>query len=258
MSGFVNNLITRHTEASNKITPRLPGIFEPARLHIQELSGNDFANTKVEPASDPMTMLAPGQIEKASETMQQKNEHNILAKSDATKNFERQERGETNNQPEKKIRYPDKAMDETLKTPIDSSLPDNDSKASNTTVEISGDNLHKAVTRIAKQSISNEEKNSRPGTLMNYEPGINQKINAPVIDPRPIATMGQYVPSYLRPDSSFHEGGSNSTSVIKISIGRIEVKAVSAPAVKPNNDAKVQKPKMSLEDYLAKRNDNKS
>ena len=251
MSGFADNLITRHTGISNKITPRLPGIFEPVRLPTQNLSRIDFANTEIETGNDPITAQSSGQSRKIPVPLDEEKTHGVSISAEKRKEFEEQESGtinvrsegrklnveNTNLFPNEMVNEPPRDEDAAKSTNI--FFTANELKMSGRTSEIPGEGQRRNDIQISKDSIFKEK-----------ELPFANRMN--------VMFGKQDVPSPLSSDMPFNEQLSNSTSVIKISIGRIEVRAVSSPVVKQHNDAKTQKPKMSLEDYLAKRNNNKS
>lgn len=78
------------------------------------------------------------------------------------------------------------------------------------------------------------------------EPAAPQPILKPVLTPQPISVVSQGVAAQPQ-QAQEHE------SVVEIHIGRIEVRALTPPTPPPAVRAALSKPKMSLDDYLLRR-----
>jgi hypothetical protein len=80
------------------------------------------------------------------------------------------------------------------------------------------------------------------------EPVPSQPILKPVLTPQPISVISQ---GAVAPPQQAQEH----ESVVEIHIGRIEVRALTPPTPPPAGRATLSKPKMSLDDYLLRRED---
>jgi hypothetical protein len=252
MTGFISRMLTRHSSPQNIILPRLPGKYESTTGTTQNLFENDLGTSDI----------------------------------NATHNSE--EIGNNGFIPQDKEALPDKSKTSTIKP---SHATFQTSFLAEPTAEISknegtvfpNDNNPGSQSIIPKFSIADTEQNS--DGVVNYKLSNNHKSNeknavdnkaiisstsklfASAVSEKveelkeksffqiqqPLFTALPKLPNGVTPITST-EG--NQQPVIKVHIGRIEIKAINQP---PSNDTQtkksnVNKPAMSLDDYLKKRN----
>lgn len=240
MNGFISNIISRQVNIDNNIKPRLPGQFEPLNFEpasSTELISNQLKNIHQGTAE----IINDAVIRPAMNTISDdisSSPGNVTKNTVASSIIPGKEKEAEITHPgivRKKLLLSDEQLQENITV--------NDSSSSTS---------------------PGEEGNLRENSFMEDQPSLikkakkEQEENAQkkyVIQPSFVNTRHQIFKN-ITSGYSFSEGGGqiNTSPVIKVSIGRIEVRAVPpANPVKVNRDT-IQKPKMSLEAYLQKRN----
>lgn len=262
MNDYINNLVSRHTEPAMNIQPRLTGMFESSYsehsllpvaeqitlvpeeskqtiempgLHINDTNPAQpfienpqepllFDDKKKQPPADPVT-VSPGKNKVLTE---------VLSPSPLKQQLE----------PVQEMALPEKKM-----------VDEEQSLQSHTTLVVNKDFHYELINQLAKDINPGRENVPaiKPGDI---DPVINDEKNKfvkesgqllfPPVQPV-LRTSGNAVEAIF----NYHEG----SSVIKVSIGRIEVKAISSESkvAKPNVE-RSSHPAMSLDEYLKKRN----
>ncbi len=283
MNGFISNILSRHTDTVANIIPRLPAKFEP--VNFPAANSTEAFSVRTE-ANHPFNIVQPN-IESSIEnkkvadinpgkstTMVNSsivNDQNIQPINNNNTVFNKSSNtGQTSNI--KNIIPADKEVDENING-------ENISKVQRSVFnEIKTGNQFKEKPlpeNFDEQELTGKVwMNKQPMTLngkddMGDEHGSRSEKN--II--KPVTTNGNHFlekvkhvqgglikPSIqnlnagVNPNTLMAQGEQNMSSVIKINIGRIEVRAVTAPAPVKINRPVLQKPRLSLDEYLKNRN----
>jgi len=276
MGSFIKSLISRHIEHGKKVTPRLRGRFEPMDIAANSLSA-DLAESR-ENQVDQIPAHDAGS--KGGKDMIKESPGRSIAEIKPVTPFHL-------DSPEKKDENEDHP--ETGNQSIRPAIPHrfHPVEEMSGTAPVSMKSMNEPGPVNITQVISPKENPviiKREGIILNEEPELNREAEKepdlssavlPVISnaPEPLSPGELKMPNG-RPGGAFgeppgaisrqiiriDEGPANdqqdvmSTSVIKVTIGQINVRAVSPPppvaAPKPRE---AQKPSLSLEDYLKQR-----
>ena len=265
MTGFISRIISRHAHPQNNIVPRLPGRFESAAGVTQNLFENDFGNSDIGSTANPDNIGNNRHIrhtqDKAHESIDPANEDNSAVLLDKNK------------------ASAVKVSNTNLQTP---SIP---KPAAINKLERSvmpNEDVLVHQTIIPKLSTADNEHNSN--TTVNDTPSHNYNIQEMnIIDNAAISAGSlQFIAPVTSKERSIKESTSlqiqqplsatpslqpnitapliseraNQQPVIKVHIGKIEIKAINQPSANEvrTKSSNANKPAMTLDDYLKKRN----
>jgi hypothetical protein len=274
MKGYINNIMSRSTQPKLNISPRLPGVFEhnystPASLHEEQdmpattiteetpVKNEQPFKVKEQPTEINKTNKASLNNEKDDPVREQKP----IVKQNSTAVFA--EKPFAHFQPDEyplnaaenlseqwmplknEIKQPGFTEEKELVFPFANDKPVVNPFQQNIQYSLTEDDQFKKESPLLKEQVINTIYSDNQTVQYNNSLLVAEvnHSHSPVL-PKENST-GAMV--------NYHEG----TSVIKVSIGRIEVKAVATPSkpVKAAAGTALQS-KMSLEDYLKKRNGN--
>jgi hypothetical protein len=290
MNRFISNILLRHTDAAVNIMPRLPGKFEPAPVLAANFSSDiengegtwagrsqafsetntvekkeTFLNRVASTSSQnlPVTEGRHGLHlnEEVARTQEDKNPDqasevkNIFAPAKDSQPYNEIIIDKTGNQEETEL----PGIKPVLTTQVTKKLTGNNTGLQVTTNRLmidtlpNADNftagkedpLHQNIA-ILRQKIKKQEP-EKAGNMAN-----EAKLFAPVMA-RPLINNMQ---GGTFPKASNETGEQPMSSVVKVSIGRIEVRAVAAAAPVKVNRSVLQKPNLTLDEYLKRRNGN--
>jgi hypothetical protein len=249
MNGFIQNIIDRHMSTLGNISPRLPGRYEPAGT-MGDLTGivlgsysdrqpetnfiNEEKTTSRQPA-DPVGATKPpdptGRINsKTRDNELPDTEFSIDRIPFAQKNFDidTEHPGKEYGHAENKFSH---------RMPPEELINDDDKKPER---KMDKEYIPVEATSIISPLIRTPSREDEKDLDRSVRSFGSQKQTE---NTRPLF-LRQHVDS----------GPGNKTPVIKISIGRIEVRAISGTAPVKAKREPEKKPKISLDEYLNKRN----
>ena len=251
MSGFIDSIVTRFSGAENIISPRLPGKFESSYHDESNLA--EEARPSVVPNEQTSTRTDHyGGVGSSVDTGSNRlNNIGSRAGSDLQANDfsfvnDSKQQGSIANTSENDHQQSGGSQKENHANRF--ILPSQIDKANKG--ELYNVTEHQQI--IEKSS---DNAVMFPGLVSRLAENEKQRgeIHKPLISPIVAAPSRRSNEDIA--DLNFQkEVGHNEASVIKISIGRIEVRAIPVTNVTKVKDHSAQKPKMSLEEYLQKRN----
>ena len=283
MNGFINNILRRHTDAVAGIMPRLPGKFEPVNFPVANSTEDFSAKTE---ASQPFNVIQ-GITETGIENKRATNSNS--GKSTPTANSSIA--NDQNIQPPNNNTRPFNESTNNGQGSIIKNIIPVDKDAGE---KITGENIFKVEKSVfneikpanqfkEKPPVENFDEQELAGkVLMNVQPGRSNKndgneheqdspVKKNIIKPatkkeshlledsKPLQA-GLIKPSIQNLNAGVNHNASpvlreqSMSSVIKVSIGRIEVRAVTSAAPVKVNSPVLQKPRLSLDEYLKNRN----
>ncbi|MEO6729691.1 MAG: hypothetical protein ABIN01_00610 [Ferruginibacter sp.] len=264
MSGFINHIIARHTNPVTAIRPRLPGKFE-----AQSINENiSFAK----PGIGDETRRQPEHNAGPSTTGQQES-FNFSLVSDTRKHNQPQDidpvfHSDHNEiDPEKKqVNNQHKNIDAGEKNePLSAEFNKNDlfkNSFFNNAGNLTGHELNENKMGLASPSLNKNNStpaftNAYPDSNIEAHRSLDQPSHGYLSSTNTPAISESHQQQNFNPSSS--QGSKlnqhyDQTPVIKVSIGRIEVRAITESTPAKSNRSTLQKPRMSLDDYLNKRN----
>jgi hypothetical protein len=277
MSGFIDHLILRHAAGEKTISPRLPGKFEPFIMPIKnpwrgeneliETTAPDFDMPGTPNRKDIVTNFAtdtnlgstqPGITSEPSETDKGQDQRKMFTLENNNASFFDQK---SIGQDREQSRFDLFQKEIKDHAPIDimagvQNINDRSTDPAPFPGITNGKNQIESVQSLQKLPEINP-------SLMNpaaVKHKSGKEFKATEVQKKfRVMPAKQNAPGTLQPGLRNPEQTSAGHTIIKISIGRIEVKAISSTkADKKTGDTKIPKPKMSLEDYLQKRNTSKS
>jgi hypothetical protein len=248
MKGFISRMTARHANPQNNIVPRLPGKFEGAGSLFNNLSDNEVAGSG-------NAITRQKNVYKNVSAANENNDKDITDenKASATK---------TNNQAAHIFTMP-LAGSETSEqdsfiiqnedaTPIAARENNDDKHANDFRSSVNIEYGERSPAGEKSALVSSSSLTFITSGIKQKKENIQEPIPSPDIKPLFTTSSKQHpdVPAY------FISGEANQQSVIKVHIGRIEIKAVNQqpPNEENTKSTSVRKPKMSLDDYLKKRN----
>lgn len=258
MSDFISSIVSRHAEALPAISPRLPARFEaqqpsmplwgesasfqsaielPESLRKSSVDMNPVSeNTISIVPSTNVTSDAGGQM--ASNEIELSQEHDNKEVFSMPSHF--------NNRDPIEVHVSDNPGNHLPF--LESIIPNNDTKAMMVNVPINEKN-EIVVNHVS--IITPQEKVSK-----------NENMSTPSIKPKKdIAAVGTNIfQNIVTPKNEPVISPLMNSTVVKVSIGRIEVKAISPGVTNQSKTSKSlpQQPRMSLDEYLKKRNTTES
>ena len=266
MTGYVSQLITRHADVSENVVPRLAGKFEPL-------------------ISQTQTSETPGEVVEQNDISAQ------VTTAPVVNTFQNSNAEKSGNNDLTPLAEPLTTSD-IVNIPATNILVNENSKVTHTDTERSAEKKgadHPIVSDLAKPSpvhiiespmFIEQKKEVSNNIIVTPRPGEKFKHNAdnndvnfllkienvdslpkesrnePISFPAANAFPEMHDRSRRNGDLHIQPPSRTAAPTIKISIGRIEVKAVNTPGPSRQSGAGQQKPKLSLEDYLRKRNGN--
>jgi len=245
VNGFINHILNRHLQPENNIKPRVPGRFETFTsakqnhegiivVESDESNGSNEAQTqnKNEGSFQKSSVDHEKKYDTSIETP--KNSRNVILDDLKKGPFEKKQETYKPDEPDSATADDNKGIpDSSLITPENLISADGRSHLIDTE-HIYSIHEHKVPFK-EKETASNQNSDARPLT---YYP---EKGKAPLLN------------NFYGHDDKLEK---NMPPAIKISIGRIEVRAIISPTPEKKNTISSQKPDMTLDDYLKKRKDN--
>jgi hypothetical protein len=287
MSRFLNNLLSRHLEPNNNIKPRVRGRFEPVNYGPGVFSGYDNEFSATDPALHPVTddtvqsvsLLQPfhpdfsgeqatipeqflpfGKLNEETEAVYREPSPLIRPRFSPIEENRTKQHGETENTANKRFSFADiqtyspVLRENTSDEEVQTRVPEEHFSQSNSESQTAGFLAKKTFARRKVSFIhldSGADETVKP-VLKKYNRDGFESNNGGVQGSLPQS-------SPLRQFDSSSVQGLHETShqpVIRVTIGRIDVRAVVQAASTPVKSTARAKPKLSLEDYLKQRNNN--
>lgn len=262
MNDYINNIVSRHAEPTMNIQPRLTGLFETSYSEHSLLPVAE--QTTVVPEEGKQTIESPGLyindtnqaqpfIEQPAEPFLFDDKKSQPLEDPVTVSPEKNKVVTEVLSPSPLKQQLDPVWE--MVTPEKKLVDKGESLQSHTTLVVNKEFHYELINQLAKDIDPGKENVPviKPGDI---DPVINDEKNKfekkagqllfPPVQPV-LRSSGNAVEAIF----NYHEG----SSVIKVSIGRIEVKAVSSEskATKPTVE-RSSRPTMSLDEYLKKRN----
>jgi hypothetical protein len=272
MNGFISHIINRHLGTENNIMPRVPGRFE---------SFNSFQQNAGE-----IKPLQSEEIE--TNSYQQTDRGNLKPLEKTGTNYGTNSspfealKVDKKDQEKSNFSMPDKAVDvfkepshfkENVSGKIEPPIIEENrifnTTISNSTVASSDtkENSNNISPKPKETSISQIERNNSPNivspfVVQNAERSYTQKKGDhnenPVLPIQSSFVLQNIKDTSVHQHAIFPESAEQKAQpIIKVSIGRIEVRAAVSSAPEKKNSNTAEKPTMSLDDYLKKRNGDK-
>src|SRR4030095_405669 len=287
MNGFINRLIDRHAVPEKNIKPRLPGIFEPLEFPGMKERSNWFETPETIgfQTSQNIAGISPGKTSEQEFENNQENKQDIGFYPDNVADSQKRNKDSkwTNYYQNKKNINTDEASGVGNDVEISNS---NNSDHRELYQADEQDIIYETTQgdRAIKFFIGENRKNFSPSyrrvleTEKNHLPEIrpssfnayNDIKEADLIRPNknlsPSSdnTYKSYYShlikfnNYSGSNRNFLESGVTERPVIKVTIVRIEVRSVISASPGNRTNHAEQKPKVSLDDYLKKRNNSQS
>ena len=281
MSGFINNILSRHTDTVASIIPRLPGKFEPVNFP----AGNAKENFSVVTESSQPFNVIQGITETGFENKK-------AANINSSQSIPPVNSGNSNDQNIQPVNNNNTVFSKRSNTgqtsiikniiPVDKDADENTDGENISKVQRSVFNELKSVNQFNSFVENFDDQELTGKILMNKQPGTSNikddigneqdsQIRKNVIKPasakrnNALEDAKLLQAALIKPSIQNLNAGANHnaspllreqtmTSVIKVSIGRIEVRAVTSAAPVKVNRPVLQKPRLSLDDYLKNRN----
>ena len=247
MKGFIQNIISRQINPAANTTPRLPGKFEPSNFNpgISTELFTPSTNTSYQESFDPVNTGNNNNI------VAQKNTNAFAAPVLSTEKITQH------------IHHP-KGPGINSVQKINIPVEHINAASLSTNIKNLSNNIPGKIKNDEEHIFSKHEQKGNEGMKTNiphhgsvkviesFKENLPGKKEFERQDGEPIyGTQNSNMPAGRLFSDVYN---TPSTPVIKISIGRIEVRAVSTASPINVTRETVQKPKMSLEEYLNKRN----
>lgn len=265
MNNFISNLISRHIAPANNVMPRLRGKFEAESNLSNTLPGDISSSVEnfTEPTAAAATLPPPPPISQ---------KHTGVEKKEQTFSFESEPDflNQNTDHPEIINDHPVKplniAVEEFTKEPVQNKTLKNDEVAD----PVPGKKNDQKENHLV---ITNYHKTANEEWVIKQENKKEKDVLFPV-EPKPIdpfignnefAISSHKQGGLLGEPPAFNHAKGNqhfvindsaedhSTPIIKVTIGQINVRAVTSPQVTAKKQQMVPKPTLSLEDYLKQR-----
>lgn len=275
MTGFIQNLIRRQTETAENVKPRVRGIFEPEVNSARIPSADDTAEFNIRAENAP-TLMVPGRGIFTSPMGAEPDglRGSIFTDTSAGKDPEKSFRNELSKGDDQKKEYkpsdlvikpaPGLSGEETQvnnpRVPDQQAIFTNRFKNEYEREDYIGANQTNFPSDPDQLSVTNYTPRSseagikpalKTAAISNYTPFANTRSASDGL-------LG--TPPGLRNFSNTDAGSLRKTETppaIKVTIGRIEVRAVSSPIPTTPMSKAAPKPTLSLDDYLQRRNERK-
>jgi len=241
MNGFISHIIQHHLQSESTIQPRLPGRFESFHA-AQNRDGVDMAesdgfstspnqktnNSENNLIENPIfkNQISPVDSGNLSDEMKAKN--GLFPKPESTAM-------DANNSNPFEV-YTDQAARRSM---ADRAIDSDERVRGNLIRDINSNIFVRENTNLS----------DRNGNLLN-EPARPKSPSSLVFEKNRGSSANQQAVFFENP-------GQKAEPTIKVSIGRIEVRAIVTPQAVKKETNTTQNPGMSLDDYLKKRNDKK-
>jgi len=266
MNSFISRIITRHSYPQNNIIPRLTGKFESTPVVTQSLSENDFGDSDIGAKDNPGEITDNSYIDptrhKAYESITAASENNTqvlsgknkastvkLSNADFETSFIAKLTAEKNKRKGSIMPNENTTAYETkiLKPSVADNEHENDAALNYTSSHNLNPDINKEADNFAIST----------GSLQFIAPAIsredNRKESTAFQIQQPLYTTPLLLPNIVAP---LNTGGANQQPIIKVHIGKIEIKAINQPSSNEvrSKSTNAHKPAMTLDDYLKKRN----
>lgn len=248
MSQFLSNIFSRHNQKANVVRPRGLGIFEthqswPGSIPYPSETEYVDRNTNLNPSDGNIneTHIHQAITNKSQEDTSVQQDHDIIREADHQR-FDTHVKKTGSN-----IKRFVNEMEMNSKV-----FPDKDAELKN-------------ETRQLKTKLSDLKSNKK--ILIPYSQRVDKQIPSPILEDRILVRPKKKINQQLL--SKFNINGQNEDSIksntsndtsninqsqtIKIHIGRIDIKAVKQNSTKTKQTQNANKPGMSLEQFLKKR-----
>jgi len=263
MNGLISRLITRHTEPGPVVSPRLPTKFEPLHAwpispwHSQTEEATYANEENINLATEPAKPLQPGSVMENGE----RNDHQARPSFEADTKIHHPIKHPGTNAKEKTLdshntTVPVEKKHFLMETPFSFTGNHNETLA-----EVISTNEKQVSTSPLAQLGSDQHSQKNTSTSKKSSLLISESIKPVINEDRPhnetIINAGNdiYPVSVFNITSKQNEKHVSQPPVIKVSIGRIEVRAITPPA--KTNRSTPQEPKLTLEAYLKQRSSEK-
>lgn len=301
MNNFINNIISRNTEQSTNVKPRLRGKFEPESISSTMLLADDLSRFETHQKKSPtLKTVEPGTVVSEEFKTIPKEEPDVTkAKSDkpyAGKEAEliiekdkdvpfrfspslNKKFFEKSDEPEEKrneqFEPVNKSTFQLLRE--EPGLNTSDTPEKNETCPATEPlNVNLEIGRKKRFTVANlEQSNKIQVVAENPAPFATEKVKPALKEskaedskfktnktefqgllgePPGLRNYKKEPGNNSNTSDSYFSGNAEARPVIKVTIGRIDVRAVTQPTPSANLPKTTPKPKMSLEDYLKQRN----
>ncbi len=251
MTGFINSLVDRFSGATNIISPRLPGRFEPAFPDLSNQLGESTIKDATSPVSNEINNIPS--LKNTDLRFFDKNYYKDQLSKDENTGYS-----------------PIEKQKEAGVNPVDNEISSNMQQQENNTIvntfiQPSGISNGNPLSFQVETTTRNEQKVPSASNIGDnaVQPGF---LDRQLEKERQRGQVDKSQILLLRPEQysikseeighpDLHEHAqSNKTPVIKVSIGRIEVRAVPVSNGVKVKDSSPQKPRLTLDEYLQKRN----
>jgi hypothetical protein len=242
MNGFISHIIQHHLQTESTIQPRLPGRFESFHA-AQNQGGMDMVESDGFSTSPNQKINNP--------------ENNLIEKPISKNQIPPVDSGNLSDEIKPKgglFSYPQlETMNANNSNPFEVYTADQAARRSMADRTIDSDERvrRNLITDINSNIFVRENTNlsDRNGNLLN-EPVRPKSPSSLVFEKNRRSSANQQAVFFENP-------GQKAEPTIKVSIGRIEVRAIVTPQAVKKETHTTQNPGMSLDDYLKKRNDKK-
>jgi hypothetical protein len=263
MTGFINQLLGRHTAAEPVITPRLPGLFE-AETAAPSLSEtaihSEIPTAAFQPVHEPLPVYNPQPL---IQTPANNNEQNDAVHPHDQPGSKTYQPGMFSHPEESAFNMPDKEDSITnishQHITAQTYYPaQNNFYTMQDNIPVQHSLLYDDWYRIPPLPAEHRKEDSQPVSLQKDKPAGTIKEAYPGItgakNPAPVVLPSVQSAAHAANTISAPLLQQENSTVIKVSIGRIEVRAMTTPAPVKKTRTAASVPKMTLQEYLNKRN----
>lgn len=264
MNDYINNIVSRHVDPEMNIQPRLTGVFETSYHDPSILPGagqapvvSDASVQTIEPHGLHINDTIPTQpfIEEPAEPFLFDDKEKQSLENPAIVRKEKNEVVKETFFPVMHLKQETGSVQE-ISSPKNDPTEDKESPLQNNTTLVVNKEFHyELINQLGKDTESDNETVPviKPGDIDTFNNDDKNKIGkkAGQIHFPPVQPVLRSAGNAVEAIFNYNEG----SSVIKVSIGRIEVKAVSSETKTVKATAeKSSRLMMSLDEYLKKRN----
>jgi hypothetical protein len=236
MSDFLTNVLARSTGRADTVQPRLPSRFEPLQSIPQEIIQESLEQPSSLSITSPEQSLTPFSLESAQGQVKSTLQ---------SVEFEPANQSLNPNSDVEFTNNPNSVFQSTNLTSLTQPTENAASSLSTTPLEPAQENSDLIVRpqRVEQNSLS-----SHLPLVAHVPESVKTEVRSLVLQPQ--------ITSIQEPDSSPQLPAQPEPPVIKVTIGRVEIRATASPISTPpsRSASKPPQPTLSLENYLKSRN----
>lgn len=255
MNDFINHLLTRHIETDNNVKPRIRGRFEPAQTSLKAHLGDDvyaldtmYGQSQIVPPQEQQGFVAEPAKQPADAFSKQSFENDPAMLDDMKTGILNPITPPSTLPAEQQIPDGSAHVNNEGKATIENHFFSNSHIENNTISSFAG-NRPEAEKTTSTFSNLHATETVKPALKMYKTEGTERESRNDVFR----GAFNQFKQSSDQSRTTQYETESNQP-VIKVTIGRIDVRAIVQSTPSQVKQVTTATPKLSLEDYLKQRN----